>query len=220
MLPSRYEGLAYDSRKVTAGDAVLLRGRVPQRRARVRRAGGRGTAPWRSWWSGRWAWACPRSWFRRCARRWGRWRPGSMAIRHSELRVVGVTGTNGKTTTAFLVRALLRRPASRRAAGDGQVDRRRRGADRSETRRPRGDRLQRRASGRCSTAGDRACAMEVSSHALALGRTGGDPVRGGGVHEPDAGPSGLSRRRWRTTSRPSAGCSCLARAPTTGPGRT
>jgi UDP-N-acetylmuramoyl-L-alanyl-D-glutamate--2,6-diaminopimelate ligase len=87
----------------------------------------------------------------------------------SELRVVGVTGTNGKTTTAYLVRALfeaggeqcgllgtvksvvgaLERPVSRTTpeAIDLQADFR-----------------------AMLEGGDRACAMEVSSHALELGR--------------------------------------------------
>ncbi len=42
--------------------------------------------------------------------------------------------------------------------------------------------------------GDRACAMEVSSHALALGRADGVALRRGDLHEPDAGPSRLPRR--------------------------
>jgi UDP-N-acetylmuramoyl-L-alanyl-D-glutamate--2,6-diaminopimelate ligase len=89
-----------------------------------------------------------------------------------ELQVVGVTGTNGKTTTAYLVRALLeaiggrcgllgtvksviageQRPAARTTpeAIDLQADFR-----------------------AMLDGGDRACAMEVSSHALALGRTDG-----------------------------------------------
>jgi UDP-N-acetylmuramoyl-L-alanyl-D-glutamate--2,6-diaminopimelate ligase len=91
-----------------------------------------------------------------------------------ELRVVGVTGTNGKTTTAHLARALLeaggegcgllgtvesivagtRRPATRTTpeAIDLQADFR-----------------------EMLDGGERYCAMEVSSHALALART--DAVR-------------------------------------------
>jgi UDP-N-acetylmuramoyl-L-alanyl-D-glutamate--2,6-diaminopimelate ligase len=87
----------------------------------------------------------------------------------AELRVVGVTGTNGKTTTAYLVRALfeatgeqcgllgtvksvvgtVERPVVRTTpeAVDVQADFR-----------------------AMLDGGDRACAMEVSSHALALGR--------------------------------------------------
>ena len=43
-------------------------------------------------------------------------------------------------------------------------------------------------------AGDRACAMEVSSHALALDRVDGDPLRRRRVHQPDPGPPRLPRR--------------------------
>ena len=40
-----------------------------------------------------------------------------------------------------------------------------------------------------------------------------DPLGGGDVHQPDAGPPRLPRRRWRTTSRPSGGCSSRPSAP-------
>ncbi len=87
----------------------------------------------------------------------------------SELRVVGVTGTNGKTTTAYLLRALLE------AAGEqcgllGTVKSVIGGGERAVTRTtPEAIDLQ--ASFReMLDGGDRACAMEVSSHALALGR--------------------------------------------------
>ena len=43
-------------------------------------------------------------------------------------------------------------------------------------------------------AGDRACVMEVSSHALALRRADGDPLRGRRVHQPHPGPPRLPRR--------------------------
>jgi UDP-N-acetylmuramoyl-L-alanyl-D-glutamate--2,6-diaminopimelate ligase len=85
------------------------------------------------------------------------------------LRVVGVTGTNGKTTTTFLIRALLE------AAGEqcallgtvksviGGVD----GAVIHTT--PEAIDLQ-ASFAAMRDAGDRACAMEVSSHALELHR--------------------------------------------------
>jgi len=91
-----------------------------------------------------------------------------------ELRVVGVTGTNGKTTTAYLLRALLQagglqcgllgtvksviggreRPVARTTpeAIDLQADLR-----------------------AMLDGGDRACAIEVSSHALELGRADAIP---------------------------------------------
>jgi UDP-N-acetylmuramoyl-L-alanyl-D-glutamate--2,6-diaminopimelate ligase len=90
----------------------------------------------------------------------------------AELRVVGITGTNGKTTTAYLVRALLE------ATGEqcgllgtvksvvGTVER--------PVIRTTPEAIDLQADFRAMLdGGDRACAMEVSSHALALGRTDG-----------------------------------------------
>jgi UDP-N-acetylmuramoyl-L-alanyl-D-glutamate--2,6-diaminopimelate ligase len=88
------------------------------------------------------------------------------------LRVVGVTGTNGKTTTAYLVHALLE------AAGEqcgllGTVKSVIGGTERPVVRTtPEAIDLQ--ADFRSMLdGGDRACAMEVSSHGLELGRTAG-----------------------------------------------
>jgi UDP-N-acetylmuramoyl-L-alanyl-D-glutamate--2,6-diaminopimelate ligase len=88
----------------------------------------------------------------------------------SELAVIGVTGTNGKTTTAYLARALLE--ASGTQCGllgtvKSVVGGRERGVERTT---PEAINLQ--ADFRAMLdSGDRACAMEVSSHALELGRT-------------------------------------------------
>ena len=85
------------------------------------------------------------------------------------LRVVGVTGTNGKTTTAFLVRALME--ATGQGCGLlGTVKSVIGGVEREAVRTtPEAVDLQ--ADFRAMLdAGDRACAMEVSSHALHLGR--------------------------------------------------
>jgi UDP-N-acetylmuramoyl-L-alanyl-D-glutamate--2,6-diaminopimelate ligase len=92
----------------------------------------------------------------------------------SELRVVGVTGTNGKTTTAFLVRALLEATdgtsAGERCGLLGTVK-----SVVGATERP-VDRTTAEAIDLQSDfremldGGDSACAMEVSSHALELGR--------------------------------------------------
>jgi UDP-N-acetylmuramoyl-L-alanyl-D-glutamate--2,6-diaminopimelate ligase len=90
----------------------------------------------------------------------------------AELAVVGVTGTNGKTTTAFLVRALLQ--ASGLPCGLlGTVTSVVGGVERSAARTtPEAIDLQ--ADFRAMLAGGEcACAMEVSSHALALARTDG-----------------------------------------------
>jgi UDP-N-acetylmuramoyl-L-alanyl-D-glutamate--2,6-diaminopimelate ligase len=87
----------------------------------------------------------------------------------AKLRVAGITGTNGKTTTAYLLRALLE------AVGEqcgllGTVKSVVGGEDRPVVRTtPEAIELQ--ADFRAMLAGgDRACAMEVSSHALQLGR--------------------------------------------------
>jgi UDP-N-acetylmuramoyl-L-alanyl-D-glutamate--2,6-diaminopimelate ligase len=87
----------------------------------------------------------------------------------SQLQVVGVTGTNGKTTTAYLLRALLE-AAEQQCALLGTVKSVVAGAERPVTRTtPEAVDLQRDFR-EMLDGGDRACAMEVSSHALALGR--------------------------------------------------
>jgi len=90
----------------------------------------------------------------------------------ASLRVVGITGTNGKTTTAFLVRTILE-TAGVRCGLLGTVEQRIGGvAEPVERTTPEAIDLQ-RAFRRMVDAGDRACAMEVSSHALALRRADG-----------------------------------------------
>ncbi len=87
----------------------------------------------------------------------------------AQLRTVGVTGTNGKTTTAFLVRALLE------AAGEqtgllGTVTSVVAGSEHEVTRTtPEAIDLQQTFAAMRDGA-DTHCVMEVSSHALALGR--------------------------------------------------
>jgi UDP-N-acetylmuramoyl-L-alanyl-D-glutamate--2,6-diaminopimelate ligase len=87
----------------------------------------------------------------------------------SELTVVGITGTNGKTTTAFLVRTLLEATGHRcgllgtvRRVVGGEVE------DVERTT-PEAIDLQ-RTFARMLDAGDEFCVMEVSSHALVLHR--------------------------------------------------
>jgi len=87
----------------------------------------------------------------------------------SHLQVVGVTGTNGKTTTAYLLRALLE-AAGEQCALLGTVKSVVGGHDRPVTRTtPEAVDLQRDFRAMLD-GGDRGCAMEVSSHALELGR--------------------------------------------------
>jgi UDP-N-acetylmuramoyl-L-alanyl-D-glutamate--2,6-diaminopimelate ligase len=90
------------------------------------------------------------------------------------LRVIGVTGTNGKTTTTYLLRALLQ--ASGMQCGllgtvKSVVAGRERAVERTT---PEAIDLQRDLRAMVD-GGDRACAMEVSSHALELFRVASIP---------------------------------------------
>jgi len=90
----------------------------------------------------------------------------------AELDVVGVTGTNGKTTTAFLVRALLE-AAGRQCGLLGTVTSFVGGVERSVERTTAEAIDLQRDFRAMLDGGDAACAMEVSSHALRLGRAAG-----------------------------------------------
>jgi UDP-N-acetylmuramoyl-L-alanyl-D-glutamate--2,6-diaminopimelate ligase len=86
-----------------------------------------------------------------------------------ELRVVGVTGTNGKTTTAFLVREILE-AAGRRCGLLGTVKQVVAGTEEPvERTTPEAIDLQ-ATFRRMLDGGEVACAMEVSSHAMVLRR--------------------------------------------------
>jgi UDP-N-acetylmuramoyl-L-alanyl-D-glutamate--2,6-diaminopimelate ligase len=87
----------------------------------------------------------------------------------AELSVVGVTGTNGKTTTAFLVRALLE-AAGRQCGLLGTVTSFIGGVERPVERTTAEAVDLQGALRAMRDGGDVACAMEVSSHALALHR--------------------------------------------------
>jgi UDP-N-acetylmuramoyl-L-alanyl-D-glutamate--2,6-diaminopimelate ligase len=87
----------------------------------------------------------------------------------TELKVVGITGTNGKTTTAFLLREILE-AAGVQCGLLGTVKQVVGGVDEGvERTTPEAIDLQ-RTFRRMVDGGDTACAMEVSSHALALHR--------------------------------------------------
>lgn len=89
-----------------------------------------------------------------------------------DLSVVGLTGTNGKTTTAYLVREILEaagRPCGLIGTVQYRVGREERDAARTT---PEATDLQRMLR-EMSDRGTQACAMEVSSHALALHRVDG-----------------------------------------------
>ena len=100
-------------------------------------------------------------------------RAASTARPADELRMVGITGTNGKTTTAYLVDAGLRAARPRDRPGRHGRDPGRRTSGSRACAPPR----RRPTCTRCSRVmrerGVDACAMEVSSHALALGRVDG-----------------------------------------------
>ena len=92
----------------------------------------------------------------------------------AELELVGVTGTNGKTTTAFLTRHLLE-AVGRRCGLLGTVQRVV-GGEVEEVERTTPEAIDLQATfARMLEAGDEACVMEVSSHALALHRA--DAIR-------------------------------------------
>jgi UDP-N-acetylmuramoyl-L-alanyl-D-glutamate--2,6-diaminopimelate ligase len=90
----------------------------------------------------------------------------------AELAVAGITGTNGKTTTAFLLRGILE-DAGRQTGLLGTVKRVVGGVEEEvERTTPEAIDLQ-RTFRRMVDGGDVDCAMEVSSHALAYGRAQG-----------------------------------------------
>ena len=167
--PVELSDLAYDARAVTpgavffcvrgahadghdfAGDAVAARRGGARRRAAARRC------------------RCRRS---SSPTRGPRWRPrrtSSSGVRPRTLEVAGVTGTNGKTTTALLLFAILA-AAGRRPGLVGTIEARvggeRRGVKRTT---PEAIDLQ-RLFREMLDAGDRSAAIEASSHASALHR--------------------------------------------------
>jgi UDP-N-acetylmuramoyl-L-alanyl-D-glutamate--2,6-diaminopimelate ligase len=90
----------------------------------------------------------------------------------ARLPVIGVTGTNGKTTTAFLIRSLLE-AAGRQCGLLGTVTSVVAGEERPTVRTtPEAIDLQRTFRAMLD-GGDTACAMEISSHALELRRADG-----------------------------------------------
>ncbi len=90
----------------------------------------------------------------------------------AELRVVGITGTNGKTTTAFLVRDVLE--AAGMQTGLLGTVKQVVGGEEEPVERTTPEAIDLQATfRRMLDGGDSACAMEVSSHALELGRATG-----------------------------------------------
>src|SRR4026208_167615 len=103
-----------------------------------------------------------------------------------ELELAGVTGTNGKTTTAFLLFAILA-AAGRRPGLLGTIENRvggeRRAAVRTTSEAIDVVRLLRE----MLDAGDRSCAMEATSHGSALKRLGGRRLCGRRLPDPRRG---------------------------------
>ena len=160
-------GLATTAASVEPGTCSSASAGAALGRPRVRRAGGRGrrrragrrAAPGPARDPG------PRC--RRAGRDGRRSRFASGATRRRELRVAGVTGTNGKTTTAFLIRHVLEAQGTQTGLL-GTVKRVVGGVE-EEVERTTPEAIDLQATfRRMLEAGDEACAMEVSSHALAL----------------------------------------------------
>jgi UDP-N-acetylmuramoyl-L-alanyl-D-glutamate--2,6-diaminopimelate ligase len=87
----------------------------------------------------------------------------------AELKVVGVTGTNGKTTTAYLVREILE--AAGIQTGLMGTVKQVVGGEEEPVERTTGEGIDlQRSFRRMVAGGDEACAMEVSSHAMVLHR--------------------------------------------------
>ena len=214
---STIRDLAYDTRTVHARRALLLRARAERRRARVRAGrGGRGAAALVVERAARRS-SCRSSSSPTSARRCRVAADALLRRPVEELDVAAVTGTNGKTTTAFLLHAILeaagrptgpahehRAPRRRRAAADRPQHAR---GDRPPAPPPRDGRRRR---SRVRARGD-------------LGGGGAGPARADALrrarlHEPDPGPPQLPRhdggvlrrRRRRSSPRPSAPSSTSA----------
>ncbi|MCL4811696.1 MAG: UDP-N-acetylmuramoyl-L-alanyl-D-glutamate--2,6-diaminopimelate ligase [Vicinamibacteraceae bacterium] len=165
--------LVYDSRQAAAGSVFFaLRGVHADGRAFAPQAVAQGAmavlaegAP-PGGWSGPWVSAPD-------ARRALAWAAAEFYRHPSEsLALIGITGTNGKTTTTYLAQSMLD-AAGLRAARLGTISYRVRGVDRDAARTtPEAADLQRLLRDAVD-GGDQTCAMEVSSHALALHRVEG-----------------------------------------------
>ena len=166
--------VTHDSRATHPGALFCCIPGLPRRRPRLR---GRRRRPGRRRAHGRARRSRPR-----CPRRGSRSvrrAIGPVAARfHGEpsraVPVLGVTGTNGKTTTTFFLEAIL---AAARSCGPGVIGtlgvRFEGDVDADAVHDARGHRAPARARRRCARRGADAVAMEVSSHALAEHRVDG-----------------------------------------------
>src|SRR3989442_12551000 len=88
------------------------------------------------------------------------------------MTMIGVTGTNGKTTVCFLLESILKEAGLKPCLLGTVLDRYNRDETKAGRTTPESLDLQRLLD-RYATAGARTCAMEVSSHALVLDRAAG-----------------------------------------------
>ena len=187
----RITGLAFDNRRVEHGDAVLLRARLHPRRARLRaRRGGAGRRRARRA-AAAGARACPRWSSRTSARRWRSPPRASSAI--PTARLAGRRHhRHQRQDHDGVPRALAAGGAPGARAGcSGTVKSVIGGVEHPVVRTtPEAIDLQRTFAAMLE-AGDEACAMEISSHALDLRRADGIHVACRRVHQPHAGPPRL-----------------------------
>ena len=124
-----------------------------------------------------------------------------------EMTLIGVTGTNGKTTTTYLIKAMLEGALKTRVGLIG-TNRNLIGALELPAHRTTPEPYELQALlRRMADAGCTHVVMEVSSHALAQSRVDGLTFAGGGVHQPDPGPPGLPRDHGGLPAAPRACCS-------------
>jgi UDP-N-acetylmuramoyl-L-alanyl-D-glutamate--2,6-diaminopimelate ligase len=167
-------GLAYDSRRIEPGYLfAAVRGGTRDGNDFVQQALQRGAVAVLS------ARAAPPG---RAAVTWAQVRDDRLALAlaarnyygrpDERMTMIGVTGTNGKTTVCFLLEALLREAGLRPCLLGTVVYRAGREEVKADRTTPESLDLYRLLD-RFATAGSRACAMEVSSHALVLQRVAG-----------------------------------------------
>ena len=187
-------GLAYSSAERRPGGALLLRARLHGRRPRLRPRRRRARRRRAGVSSARSASACPRSWSTTSAPRWARRPRASTATPPPSCGWSASPAPTARPRRPSWCARCSRPPASRPACSARSS---RWSAAREEdggAHHPRGDRPPGDVRADARRRATRACAMEVSSHALRAGPRDGHPLRGEGVHQPDPGPPRLPRR--------------------------
>ena len=126
------------------------------------------------------------------------------------MTLIGVTGTNGKTTTTYLLKTILEQTLGAKVGLIG-TNQNLVGHEVLPARRTTPDAYTLQAIlAKMEGAGCSHVVMEVSSHALAQGRTAGLRFQHGHLHEPDARTIWISTGAWRPTARPRACSSASA----------